>query len=50
MFVLNNDKLTINTNFIAVNLLAFCWIIISYSLDKYSILDDDYNIDISQKI
>ena len=34
----------INTNFLAVNLLALCWIIISYILDKYSILDDYYNI------
>ena len=40
----------INTNLIAINLLAFCWIIISYILDKYSILEDDYNIDILNKI
>ena len=40
----------INTNFLAVNLLALCWIIISYSLDKYSILDDYYNIYIFDKI
>ena len=40
----------INTNFVAVNLLAICWIIISYSLDKYSILDDYYNIYIFDKI
>tara|TARA_A100001011_G_scaffold397821_1_gene500059 strand:- start:870 stop:2114 length:1245 start_codon:yes stop_codon:yes gene_type:complete len=40
----------IKTNFLSVNLLALCWLIISYSFDKYSILDDDYNIYISQKI
>ena len=39
----------LNTNFIAINLLAFCWIIISYTLDKYSILDDEVNINISDK-
>ena len=40
----------INTNFLAVNLLSLCWIIISYSFDKYSILDDYYNIYIFDKI
>ena len=40
----------INTNLVAINLLAFCWIIISYILDKYSVLEDDYNIDFSNKI
>ena len=40
----------INTNLLAVNLLSFCWIVVSYILDKYSILDDDYNIDIFGKI
>ena len=40
----------INTNFIAVSLLSFCWIFVSYALDKYSILEDDYNIYISNKI
>ena len=50
LFLIMQSINFINTNFIAVNLLAFCWIVISYSLDKYSILDDDYNIYISQKI
>ena len=40
----------INTNFIAVSLLSFCWIFFSYILDKYSILEDDYNIYISSKV
>ena len=39
----------INTNLITINLLAFCWIIISYILDKYSIVEDEYNIDITAK-
>ncbi len=39
----------VDTNLFAINLLAFCWIIISYILDKYSILEDDYNIDIIGK-
>tara|TARA_A100001011_G_scaffold349839_1_gene388707 strand:+ start:140 stop:1486 length:1347 start_codon:yes stop_codon:yes gene_type:complete len=39
----------LNTNFIAINILAFCWIIISYSLDKYSLIEDEYNMNISDK-
>ena len=39
----------LNTNLIAINLLAFCWLIISYTLDKYSVLDDEYNMNISDK-
>ena len=50
LFLIMQSIKFINTNFLAVNLLALCWIVISYSLDKYSILDDDYNINISQKI
>lgn len=49
LFLIMQSIKFINTNFLAVNLLALCWIVISYSLDKYSILDDDYNINISQK-
>ena len=33
----------INTNLISVNILSFCWILISYILDKYSIVEDEYN-------
>ncbi len=40
----------INTNIIAINLLALCWILVSYILDKYSILEDDYDIELSNKI
>ena len=40
----------LNTNLIAINLLAFSWMIISYTLDKYSVLDDEYNINISHKL
>ena len=39
----------LNTNLLAINLLAFCWIIISYILDKYSILEDEFNIKIPIK-
>ena len=39
----------LNTNLIAINLLAFSWMIISYTLDKYSVLDDEYNMNISDK-
>ena len=50
LFLIMQSINYINTSFLAVNLLAICWIVISYSFDKYSILDDDYNIYISQKI
>ncbi len=40
----------INTNFLSINLLAFCWIVVSYTLDKYSTLENDFNIYISKKI
>ena len=50
LFLIMQSINFINTNFLAINLLAFCWIVISYSLDKYSILEDYYNIDISHKI
>ena len=50
LFIIMQSINFINTNFLSVNFLAFCWIVISYSLDKYSILDDDYNIYISNKI
>ena len=33
----------INTNFIAVNILSLCWILMSYIQDKYSIVEDEYN-------
>ena len=33
----------INTNLLSVNILSLCWILISYILDKYSIVDDEYN-------
>ena len=41
-FILQINKI-INTNILAINLLSFCWIISSYTLDKYSIVDDEYN-------
>ncbi len=37
--ILQNLKI-INTNFLAINILAACWIITNYILDKYSILED----------
>ena len=40
----------INTKIIAINFLAFSWILVSYILDKYSIIEDDYDIDISNKL
>ena len=46
--VLQNLKI-INTNFIAINILAFCWIITCYTLDKYSIIEDEYNINFIDK-
>ncbi len=40
----------INTNFLSVNLLAFSWIFVSYALDKYSIIEDEYNVYIFKKL
>ena len=40
----------INTNFIAINILALFWILISYALDKYSIIEDDSDIDLLNKL
>ena len=40
----------INTKIIAINFLALSWILVSYILDKYSIIEDDYDIDISNKL
>ena len=40
----------INTKIIAINFFALCWILVSYILDKYSIIEDDYDIDISNKL
>lgn len=50
LFLIMQSVNYINTNLLAVNLLAICWIVVSYILDKYSILDDDYNINIFEKI
>ncbi len=49
LFLIMQSTHYINTNLLAVNLLALCWILISYILDKYSILEDDYNLNISEK-
>ena len=43
IFVFYQGYGIINTNVISVNLLSFCWILISYILDKYSIVEDEYN-------
>ena len=48
-FLILQEIRYLNTNLIPINLLAFCWIIISYTLDKYSVLEDDYNMNISDK-
>ena len=40
----------INTNFVAINILALFWILISYALDKYSIIEDDSEIDLLNKL
>jgi len=39
----------INTNLFAINIVSFCWIITSYTLDKYSIIEDEYNLNLIQK-
>ena len=38
--ILENLKI-INTNLLAINILALCWIITSYTLDKYSIVEEE---------
>ena len=40
-FLILENLEIINTNFLAVNLLSFCWLITSYTLDKYSIIEDE---------
>ena len=37
----------INTNLTAVNILSICWILVSYILDKYSIVEDEYNYNLT---
>ena len=41
-FILQINQI-INTNFLVINILSFCWILSSYTLDKYSIVEDEYN-------
>ena len=48
-FIMQSNNF-INTNLLAINLLAICWILISYILDKYSILDDENDVDILNKL
>ena len=43
IFIVFQEYQIINTNLIAVNILSLCWILISYVLDKYSIVEDDHN-------
>lgn len=38
----------INTNLTAVNILSICWILVSYILDKYSIVEDEYNYNLTK--
>ena len=47
-FILQSRQI-INTNLISVNILAFIWILASYTLDKYSIIDDEHNLNIINK-
>ena len=40
-FIILENLRIINTNILAVNILSICWILTSYILDKYSIIEDD---------
>ena len=40
-FLILENLRIINTNFLSINILAIFWIITSYTLDKYSIVDDE---------
>ncbi len=50
LFLILQSTKFINTNFLSVNLLAFSWIFVSYTLDKYSISEDEYNVYIFKKL
>ena len=47
-FILENLRI-INTNFLSINILAIFWIITSYTLDKYSIIDDEIDNNFTSK-
>ena len=49
LFLIMQSINFINTNLLAVNILAICWIITSYILDKYSKLDDYIDNDFISK-
>ena len=49
LFIFLQLNQIINTNFLAINIFSLCWIISSYSLDKYSIVEDEYNLNLSNK-
>ena len=46
--ILDNLKI-INTTLLATNILALCWIITSYTLDKYSIIEEEIEINFINK-
>tara|TARA_B100000212_G_scaffold339336_1_gene317626 strand:- start:8592 stop:9938 length:1347 start_codon:yes stop_codon:yes gene_type:complete len=49
LFIILQINQVINTNFLSINIFSFCWIISSYSLDKYSIVEDEFNFNIANK-
>ncbi len=49
-FLILQNLRIINTNLFAINTLALCWIITSYTLDKYSITEDEIDNDFISKL
>ena len=43
IFMILQSYQIINTKLIVINILSFIWIITSYTFDKYSIVEDEYN-------
>ena len=48
-FLILENLRIINTNFLSINILAIFWIITSYILDKYSIIDDEIENNFTSK-
>ena len=48
-FLILENLRIINTNFLSINILAIFWIITSYTLDKYSIIDDEIDHNFTSK-
>ena len=48
-FIILENLRIINTNILAVNILSICWIITSYILDKYSIIEEEIDNNLINK-